>query len=31
MTRTELPWLLAGRLVRPFPLAASDCALIQKV
>lgn len=23
MTRTELPWLLWGRLVRPFPLAAS--------
>lgn len=23
MARTELPWLLWGRLVRPFPLAAS--------
>lgn len=29
MTRTELPWLLLGRLVRPFPLAASvACTLM---
>lgn len=29
MTRTELPWLLWGRVVRPFPLAASiACALM---
>lgn len=29
MARTELPWLLWGRYVRPFPLAASvACALM---
>lgn len=31
MTRTELPWLLMGRLVRPFPLAASLACLLTSI